>query len=163
MRRCKECVDALPPRLVSFGEGRQLEFERRPICVDDVKHQKIDPRAARLSRRMARDIALPIICTGINDHALERGSGIISRPACRLAAPGGWPRDAFAIGIEQHFAGVEAQAVCRVEQSLGTKCVELARREVLNEYMPVMVGAVGSRIERDHARRPRVVHMIEQA
>jgi hypothetical protein len=163
MRRCKECVDALPPRLVSFGEGRQLEFERRPICVDDVKQQKIDPRAARLSRRMARDIALPIICTGINDHALERGSGIISRPACRLAAPGGGPGDAFPVGIEQHFAGVETQTVCRVEQSLDAKCVELAWRDVGNEYMPVMIGAMHSRIEHDHARWPRVVDAIEQA
>src|ERR1700733_11453249 len=116
-----------------------------------------------LERMARRCIVLPIIGGGIDNDALECGGGIVSWLVSRLAAPCGWPRDAFAVGIEQHFAGVEAQAVCRVEQSLGTKCVELARREVLNEYMQLMEGAVGSRIEHDHARRPRVVHMIEQA
>src|SRR5215475_11010611 len=46
---------------------------------------------------------------------------------------------------------------------MDTECIKLAGRDVGNKYMPVVIGAMSTWIERDHARGPRVVHPIEQA
>ena len=51
----------------------------------------------------------------------------------------------------------------RVEQTMDTECIKLAGRDVGNKYMPVVIGAMRSWIECDHARGPCVIHPIEQA
>jgi hypothetical protein len=115
-----------------------------------------------LERPARGGIVLPIIRAGIDDHAFERGGGIIPRQARRLAAPDRRPRDALSVRVQQQLTGVETQAVRRVEKSVDAEPVDLTRRDAGNEDMPVVVGPVDPRVECDHARRPCVVNMIEQ-
>ena len=57
------------------------------------------------------------------------------------------------VRIEQHLLAVEAQAAFRRERPVRPVAVDLARAEARHEGMPVVVGAVLVRGERDDARR----------
>jgi hypothetical protein len=50
-----------------------------------------------------------------------------------------------------------------IEQTMDTECIKLAGRDAGNKHMPVVIGAMCSWIERDHASGPCVIRPIEQA
>src|SRR5262249_32639863 len=83
---------------------------------------------------------------------LSRGGAVIARRN----------HDAPAVGIEEYLARVEAHPVRRIERALDAIAVQLPGPDVRDEYVPVVVRAVGYRIEPNEARGLWVVDTIEQ-
>src|SRR5579885_28061 len=100
-------------------------------------------------RSFQRRIALPIVGTGIRNDAFH----------CGIAAPNG---NRQAVRIEQHLVPIEAQPLLGLERPDRPEAVELARAKPRNKNVPVVVGAMPSRVERDCPRRLRIILVVEQ-
>src|SRR6478609_9571900 len=98
-----------------------------------------------------RFVALPVIRTRIDDYAFHGCGEIISRAASALSVVVLGNDYASAIWVQQTFLGVEPQSIFRVEWSVSSICVNLSRRGVRDEHMPIMVSTVCVWIDLDHA------------
>jgi len=113
-------------------------------------------------RSPQRQVALPVVRGDVDDHALH------GRPRVVAIAPRGvatirlWNTYSSAIGIQEKFSGIEAQAARRIERALDAIGVQLAGSYTGHEDVPVVVRAVDRRIEANHARGFGVVDPIEQ-
>src|SRR5690606_21772777 len=93
----------------------------------------------------------------IDDHGLERATGIIAPVKREIAAraahavsemciaPDRTPRDALGIGIEQQLVGIEAVSLPGVIGAMDPIPVELSGGNVRQEAMPDIVGPLRQR------------------
>ncbi len=112
--------------------------------------------------RQQRRVALPVVGGRIDDHALHRSRGIVAGLAGGGAAVAIRHHDAPAIGVEKDLRGIEAQAVRGLERPVDAIAIDLARPQAGDEHVPVVVGAIGGRVDPDHARWLRVVDAVEE-
>jgi len=78
-------------------------------------------------------------------------------PAARVR-----PGDAFPIRIQQYLVRIETQPSRGIEQSGDAVGIDLTRDDAWYKDVPVMVGAVGPRVEIDDPKGHRRVHVLEQ-
>ena len=115
------------------------------------------------SKRMPeRCISFPVVSRWIGHHALHRVSGIRSGADCPLPVVLLWYRDREPIRIKEHFFAVEPTPAIGRERTLCAIGVHLSMPEAGNERVPVVVGAVPLRMERDDVRRLGRIAVIEQ-
>ena len=107
-------------------------------------------------------VALPVIRAGIDDHALESRRGVVARLTRRVATAARRPCYTLAVWIEQHLVAVEAQALAGVVRTIGAKRIQLSRPQTRHEGVPVVVGALGARVQVDHMRGLGIVHAVEE-
>ena len=107
-------------------------------------------------------VALPIIGSGIDDHASEGRRGIISGFSGSFTAAACRHGNALAIRIEQQLLRVKPEPVCRIEWPRNSVAIDLTCRDPWNEHMPVVIGAVLMRIEVDDPRGLRIIRRIKQ-
>ena len=113
-------------------------------------------------RPLQRRVALPIVGLWIDHHALHGGRGVVALPARSLAAVIFGDDHAAPIRIEEHLRGVEPQSARWIVRTLDAVGVELPRLHTRDEHVPIVVGAVGRRVDRNHARRTRIVLTVEE-
>ena len=111
---------------------------------------------------MERRVAFPIVGVGIHHDALHRRRGVVAFPARRLATVILGNNDAAAVWVKQNLGGIEPHSVRGIEWSVSPIPVKLSRLHVRHEYMPIMVGTVSRRIDRDHARGPGVIFPVKE-
>ena len=117
----------------------------------------------RVSERPSQGrIVLPVVGGRINDHALQRRSGIVPWTMCGLPAAPGGPGNAFPIRVEQHLIGVETRSLRQVEGAVDTIGVDLARGDSGHQDMPIIVGPVDLWVEVDDAGWAWRVRVVEQ-
>jgi hypothetical protein len=108
------------------------------------------------------NIVLPIIVMLIDDNAFHRSSGVLTHSAG--CAPTVVVRDGnrFSIGIEKYFARIKTMSLMGGKGPVGTVSVQLARFQVGNENMPVVVGFVSLRIKCDDLGRLGICRIIKK-
>jgi hypothetical protein len=110
-----------------------------------------------------RGVAFPVVRSRIDHHALHRGRTVVTCRAGRGAIVAIRDRHATTIRVKQDLGGVEAHTVRRIPRALDAIAVDLAWRHARDEHVPVVVGAIGGRVDPDHPRGLRaVVDVIEQ-
>jgi hypothetical protein len=107
-------------------------------------------------------IAFPIVRTWIHDHALHGRRAVVACHTRSIAAVVPRHDDAASVRIEEHLAAVEAQATGRIVRAVHAVCVKLSRLHIRHEDMPVVVRAVGRRIDRNDPSRPYIILSIEE-
>src|SRR5208282_4744482 len=108
-------------------------------------------------RSMEWWIALPVVGTEIGNDAPHRDGGTVTETTVSL-----WDHYGFSVGIQQDLAGVEPQSALGLRRADSAETVDLARPHARDEDMPVVIGAVSPRLQRDHACRRRGLCTIEQ-
>ena len=98
-------------------------------------------------RALQRDIVPPVIASRVRDDALHRGGGIVARLGGSDATVALRDRDGQAIGIQQDLLRIKPEASFRFQRPNRPEAVELARLEIGDEDVPVVVGAVLFRIQ----------------
>src|ERR1700704_4424230 len=88
---------------------------------------------------------------GIHYDALHSGRRLVIVGADSVATVVFRNNYTSAVWIEEHFSGVETHPVLRVHASVYAIPVNLARTHAGYEDMPVVIGAVRRRVNRDHA------------
>src|SRR5215472_10005359 len=109
-----------------------------------------------------RCVALPVVAGRVDDHALKRRRSIISTAPRRVAAATRRASDTLPIRVEQHLFWVEPEPALGIEGSGDTIGIDLTRGYAAHKNMPIMVGTVSPRVEIDHSRRLRDIHVVEQ-
>jgi hypothetical protein len=60
-------------------------------------------------------------------------------------------RNGSTVRIEQHLVTIKTQAALRVEWPYGPEAIDLARHQVRDNDVPVVIGAVLAKVQRDHS------------
>ena len=107
-------------------------------------------------------IGFPVVGGRIRHHALHSGSGIVAGQAGSLTAVVRRHHYGAAIGVEQHFGGVEPHASRRVKRPMHTIAIDLPGLYARHENMPVVVGSVDGRVQFDDPARVAIVRAIEE-
>ena len=107
-------------------------------------------------------VALPVVSVGIHDHAPHGDLRVVARAARRETIVPVRHDDGARIGIEKDFRGIVAEAARRVEGTGRPVRVDLSGAQAGHERVPVVVGAVGRRVEPDHAGRLGVARALEE-
>src|SRR6201981_213255 len=96
-------------------------------------------------RTLERLVALPVIRTEVGNDALHRGGSVaVCATVCLRNG------DGTTIGIEQHPVTIKTQAAPRVERAQDSEAIDLARHDVRNKDVPVVIGTVRARIKRNY-------------
>src|SRR4029077_192094 len=69
---------------------------------------------------------------------------------------------AVPVRVEENLVGIEPHAVRGIEWPVNAICVELSRPQILHEYVPIMVRAVGCGIDRDYPRGLRIIFPVKE-
>jgi hypothetical protein len=69
---------------------------------------------------------------------------------------------AASIRIEKNLVGIETKTAVRVEWTVHSISIKLSGLNAGHKNMPIVICAVGKRIETDHIRGLRVVFPVEQ-
>src|SRR5262249_36626060 len=107
-------------------------------------------------------VAFPIIRLHVYDHALHRCRGIVA------SLPRGVPTvavrnsPAASVRIEKDFGWIETHCTRRIENSLNPITVGLPCFYIRYKGVPVVIGPVSCRIDRNHTCRPGIVDTIEK-
>src|SRR5262249_35150098 len=112
-------------------------------------------------RLFQRRVSFPIVRMSVHHYALHCGRAIVSRLRCCDASIPFRHNNGPAIGIDQDLRSVKAKSPLRVERTLHTITVDLARLKIGDEDMPVVIGPVLPRVENDDASRFRIIDVIE--
>jgi hypothetical protein len=107
-------------------------------------------------------IAFPIIAAGIGHDTFHRHRRVVAGPAYGSTVVGFWDRHGKTIRVEQKLGAVEPKTTFQRKRSLGTVAINLPGLQTRDEDMPVMVGAMSARIERNDLCRLRGILSIEQ-
>src|SRR5215510_267761 len=113
-------------------------------------------------RALQGGITLPIIGVHIYDHALHGGCGIIPGLPRGVTTVVLWNKSAAPVWIQEDFAWIETHSTRRIESSLNAVTVNLPCFYLRYKDMPIMIGTVSCRIDRDHTRRLNVVDTIKK-
>jgi hypothetical protein len=113
-------------------------------------------------RPLKRCVALPIVGLWIDHYALHCRRGIVPFHARRLAAVISGDDHAASIRIEEHLRAVEPRPAPWIIRTLDAISVELPRLYARDEHVPIVVGAVARSADRNHARRTRIFHPVEE-
>jgi hypothetical protein len=114
-------------------------------------------------RPAQRRVALPVVGGRIDHHALHRGRAVVTGLAGGSAIVASGDGDAAAIGVEEDLAGIEAHTARGIPRPRDAIAVDLADDHAGNEDVPVVIGAIGGRVDPDHARGAgAVVNVIEE-
>jgi len=111
---------------------------------------------------LERQIALPVIPIGIGYDAFHGQAGIVSRPRRSPPVVSFWDCYSEPVRIEEHLLGVETISMLRGEWPMRPVGIYLPRLEAWYKCMPIVMGAVIIRIERDHSRGLGGIPVIEQ-
>src|SRR5277367_1072926 len=109
-----------------------------------------------------RFIAFPVVCQRIDHDALHRSCSIVASPACSPSVVVFGHNHAASIRIEKNLVRIEAETAVRVEWTVDSISVELSGLNAGHKYMPIMICAVGKRIDTYHLRRLRIVFPVEE-
>ena len=107
-------------------------------------------------------VAFPIVGAGIDDDAFHGRRRVIALDARRFTAIVLGNNHAAAIGIQENLVGIKPHSARRIERPLDAIAIELPGLHIRDEYVPVMVGAVRRRVDRNHARGHSVVFAVEE-
>src|SRR5258705_7267690 len=88
-------------------------------------------------------VAFPIVCTRINDDALQRHRGIVTFPLCRFATVVLGNYRGASIRVNEDFVRIEAHSTTRIKWPLNSIAVDLTCCHTRYEYMPVVIRTVG--------------------
>ena len=109
-----------------------------------------------------RCVAFPVVTAGIRDHALHRTCDVVAGAARGAAAVVVGHRHRQAVRIEQHLLRIESEPAFRRGCAVGAVRVDLSCGQAGHERMPVVIRAVGSRIERDRLGGLGRLRAVEQ-
>ena len=113
-------------------------------------------------RGVQGQVAFPVVRGRIDDDALHRRRRVVAVAARGVAAVTVRDDDAASVRVEQDLFRIEAMPVRRIEGPVDSVPVDLPRPDAGHEHVPVVILPVRPRIDRNHARRPCVVHAIEE-
>ena len=111
---------------------------------------------------LERPIAFPIVPVGIGHDAFHRHRDIVAGPrrSPAVVCPGdGYDKP---VRVEKHLLGVEPKSTARIESPVRAVGIHLARLEARHEGVPVVIGAMLIRIERDDPCGLRSIFVVEQ-
>ena len=109
-----------------------------------------------------RLIALPVVTGGIGHDALHRHRGVVARPARGQAIVRIGNRYCEPVRIEEDLFGIEPKTTFRCERPMRAVRIDLPLLEARHQGMPVVIGPVRLRIERDDLCRRCGTLVIEQ-
>ena len=109
-----------------------------------------------------RHVAFPIVRTRIDHHTLHGRRAIVAFLPSSFATVILRHNGTASIGIEEDFGRIEAQAARRIIGSINSIAIDLPCSHTLNEYMPVVICAIGCAIDADHARGSRIIDVIKE-
>ena len=111
---------------------------------------------------LERPIAFPIVPIGIGDDAFHCHRDIVAGPRRSPAVV--HPGDGYdkPVRVNEHLVGVKPKPSVRVERAVRPVGVHLARLKTRHEGMPVVIGAMLIRRERDDPCGLRSILVIEQ-
>src|SRR5262245_35158639 len=107
-------------------------------------------------------VTFPVIGVHIYNHTLHRFRGIVAGLLRGIATVIPWNNDAAPVGIEQHFAGIETHSTWRIEGSFDSITIDLPCLYLRYKSVPVVIGPVSCRIDRNHTCRLSIVDTIKQ-
>ena len=115
-------------------------------------------------RALERLVPFPVVAAAVGGrhHALHGRGRVVAGTAGGLAVVTFGHRHRQAVGVEQQLLPVEPQATLRREGAVRAVAVDLSRAQPRDERVPVVVGAMRVRIERDDPRRPPRAGLVEQ-
>src|ERR1700746_828292 len=99
--------------------------------------------------RLKRSVAFPIVRPCIHYYALHRCRSAVTFASCCFPAVILGNSHAAPVRVEEDLVGIEPHAVGGVEWPMNAICVKLSRSQILYEYVPIVVRAVGRGIDRD--------------
>src|SRR5262245_16493199 len=100
---------------------------------------------------LERSIPFPVVDRGIGDDAFHGDRGVAAASTGGAAIVVVRYGDRQTVRIEEHLLPVEPTAALRLERSVSPVRVDLTDGETGHEDVPVVIGAMRARIERDHA------------
>src|SRR5260221_2055636 len=100
-----------------------------------------------------RRVALPIVSGGIDYYALHCASAVVAWPPASFSTVILRNNDFAAVRVEKDLGAIEAHAAYGIKPSLDSVAVDLPWLDLRDERVPIMVGAVGCRVEREAAHR----------
>src|SRR5208283_4684949 len=109
-----------------------------------------------------RGVSLPVIPEWIRDYALHGHCGVFTRRHCSPTIISIGNRSCPAVRIEEYLCSIKSQTVGRIERTVHTITVKLARPHARNKEMPIVIGAVAAGIEADHPRGLRIVSKVKE-
>ena len=112
-------------------------------------------------RALERQVAFPVIAAGIGHDTFHRRRRIVAGPARGFSIVVFGDRDGETIRVEKNLLAIEPKTAFRREWSMGAIAINLARLEVRDKDMPVVIGAVSVGIERDDLCRLCGILVIE--
>src|SRR6266850_4424334 len=113
--------------------------------------------------RMAEGrVTFPIVSGGIHDNTLHCRGAVVAGSVRRPAVVIFWDDDTAAIRVKKDFGWIETHAVCGSERPLNSIGVELTGLNRIDERVPVVIGAVGGRVEMNDAGGVWVVFSIKE-
>ena len=110
---------------------------------------------------LERQIPFPVIAAGIGHDTFHRHRRVVAGPACGSAVVGFGDRYGETIRIEKNLLAIEPKTTFRRQWPMGSVGINLARFEIRDKDMPVVIGAVPVSIERDDLCRLRGILVIE--
>src|ERR1700740_745790 len=93
--------------------------------------------------RVKRSVAFPIVRQWIHDHTLHRCRSVVTFVSRCFAAVILGNSHAVPVRVEENLVGIEPHAVRGIEWPVNSICVKLSRSQLLYEYVPIVVRAVG--------------------
>src|SRR5262245_51707502 len=111
---------------------------------------------------LQRCVAFPIIRLHIYDHALHGGCGIVAGLPCRVATVVCWNNSAAPVRIQEDFAWIETHSTRRIERAFNSITVDLPWLYPRYKDVPIMIGPVSCRIDRDHTRRLSILDAMKK-
>src|SRR5262249_9799033 len=138
-----------------------LFWHRGAWMAREAAHVHLINNRAR-GRALQGSVTFPIIGVHIYDHALHGGCRVIPGLPCGVATIVPGNTSAAPVWIQQDFAWIETHSSRRIESSLNAITVNLPCFYLRNKDMPIMIGTVSCRIDRDHTRRLNVVDTIKK-
>src|SRR5215472_948729 len=109
-----------------------------------------------------RRITFPIVRRWVHHDALHCGRGIVAfLTGGNTTIPFRY-HDTATIWIEQQFVVIKARSLPRLVRAVSTIPVDLPRLNTRYEDVPIMVGAVGRRIEDDYTCRLCIVRLVKE-
>src|SRR5262245_52406714 len=107
-------------------------------------------------------VPLPIVGVHIYDHALHGSRGIFAGLPSSVATVVLWNNHAAPVRIEEDFVRVETHSAPRIENSFSPKAVNLPSFYARYKNVPIVIGPVSCRINRNHTRRPSIIDTIKK-
>jgi hypothetical protein len=109
-----------------------------------------------------RGVSFPVIAGRIRDYALHRHCGVFTRRHCSPTIISIGNCDCSAVRIEEYLCSIKSQTVGRIERTVHTITIKLARSDARNKEMPIVVGAVAAGMEADHPRGLGIVSTVKE-